>query len=133
MIIYHGVPSVKLFHGQKWILYVEFHSCCIRKCWRYAQIHLQYGQLYIGCPKKTPRLFDCVELLFCSDFQSEIFRNLNWTCFTHEYKLSLKLINQEQNGITLKLLPPFRKFRMHANGAHNHPLLQSHNFNTLNW
>ena len=26
--------------------YVDIHSCCIRKCLRYAQIHVQYGQLY---------------------------------------------------------------------------------------
>ena len=28
--------------------YVDIHSCCIRKCLRYAQIHLQYGQLYMS-------------------------------------------------------------------------------------
>ena len=27
--------------------YVDTHSCVIRKCLRYAQINLQYGQLHI--------------------------------------------------------------------------------------
>ena len=39
--------------------------------------------------------------------------------YTHEYKISLKLINYEQNGMTLKLVPLFGEFRMGANGAHN--------------
>ena len=38
----------------------------------------------------------------------------NLTCFTREYKISLKFINYEENGMTLKLLPLFREFRMHA-------------------
>ena len=33
--------------------------------------------------------------------------NTNQTCFTHDYKVSSKLINYEQNGMTLNLLPLF--------------------------
>ena len=44
-----GVPSVKsLSKIEFYMSYFDVHSCCIWKCLRYAQIYLQYGQLWMS-------------------------------------------------------------------------------------
>ena len=86
-----------------------------------------------GVPKKrhvSPTAYDfCLAKSFILKFSWTQIKNV-----LHEFTISLKLINYEQNGMTLKLLPPIGKFRMRDNGAHTtYDLQQSHNSNAWNF
>ena len=79
----YGVPSAKnesTGESECYMSYVGIHSCCLRKCLRYAQIHLQYGQLYMSyvyfhwyvvcfIRNESWSIYD-ISIMFCSMYET---------------------------------------------------------------
>ena len=97
-------------------------------------IRLMKNSNIFGCPKKCHTFLTAHDFCLARSSHLKFVYNSNQTCFTHEYKISLKLINYEKMVGLWNWYLFFGEFCVRANGAHNFyalltELLQSHYFN----
>ena len=78
--------------SELYIWYVAIHSCCIQKCLRHTQIHLQYGQFYMSYAPFHHCKFMC-DIRYLINIAFSFICNVYWSI----YIISISLCNMSES------------------------------------